>query len=302
MNYQVDNAVILAAGMSNRFVPVSQEKPKALLCVQGEILIERQIRQLKEAGINQIIIVVGYLKEQFLYLEEKFDVLLIENKEYADRNNHSSLYAVKEYLKNTYICSADNYFSINPFTKENAESYYAAVYAHGKTKEWCMQCDEEGYIRQVTIGGYDSWYMLGHVFFTEEFSRKFLAILQREYHLVQTKDKLWEAIFAEHIAELPMKIKKYAESDIYEFDTLEELREFDNTFLLHSGSAIMQEIAQWLQCKESLIREIKPIEDRNGRSIGMRFTCNGIHYRYHFQEREIVKDNERDYKRGFKEN
>lgn len=295
MNDQVDNAVIMAAGMSSRFVPISLEKPKALLCVKGEILIERQIRQLREAGIEQIIVVVGYKKEQFEYLGEKFGVALIENTEYDNRNNHSSLYAVKEYLKNTYICSADNYFTINPFTKENEESYYAAVYAHGETEEWCMQCDEEGYITEVTIGGHDSWYMLGHAFFTEEFSRRFLAILQREYHLAQTKDKLWEAIFAEHIAELSMKIKKYAESDIYEFDTLEELREFDNTFLLHSGSVIMQEIAQWLQCKESLIREIKPIEDRNGRSIGMRFTCNGIHYRYHFQKREIVKDSERDY-------
>lgn len=295
MNDQVDNAVIMAAGMSSRFVPISLEKPKALLCVKGEILIERQIRQLREAGIEQIIVVVGYKKEQFEYLGEKFGVVLIENTEYDNRNNHSSLYAVKKYLKNTYICSADNYFTINPFTKENGESYYAAVYAQGETKEWCMQCDEEGYITEVTIGGHDAWYMLGHAFFTEEFSRRFLAILQREYHLAQTKDKLWEAIFAEHIEELPMKIKKYAESDMYEFDTLEELREFDNTFLLHSGSAIMQEIAQWLQCKESLIREIKPIEDRSGRSIGMRFTCNGIHYRYHFQEREIVKDNERDY-------
>lgn len=294
MNDQADNAVIMAAGMSSRFVPISLEKPKALLCVKGEILIERQIRQLREAGIEQIIVVVGYKKEQFEYLREKFGVVLIENTEYDNRNNHSSLYAVKEYLKNTYICSADNYFTINPFTKENEESYYAAVYAHGETEEWCMQCDEEGYITEVTIGGHDSWYMLGYVFFTEEFSQKFLAILQREYHLVQTKDKLWEAIFAEHIEELPMKIKKYAESDIYEFDTLEELREFDNTFLLHSGSAVMQEIAQWLRCKESLIREIKPIEDRNGRSIGMRFTCNGIHYRYNFQKREIVKDSERD--------
>ena len=70
------NAIIMAAGMSSRFVPLSLETPKALLKVKGEIMIERQIRQLREAGINEIIIVVGYLKEQFAYLEEKYDEIV----------------------------------------------------------------------------------------------------------------------------------------------------------------------------------------------------------------------------------
>ena len=56
--YKVDNAVVLAAGLSSRFVPISYEKPKGLLTVRGEVLIERQIEQLLEAGINEIIVVV----------------------------------------------------------------------------------------------------------------------------------------------------------------------------------------------------------------------------------------------------
>ena len=59
------NAIILAAGMASRFVPLSEERPKGLLEVRGEILIERQIRQLKEAGISDITIVVGFKAEQF---------------------------------------------------------------------------------------------------------------------------------------------------------------------------------------------------------------------------------------------
>ena len=50
--YKVDNAVIMAAGMSTRLAPLSYETPKALLNVHGEVLIERQIRQLGEAGIE----------------------------------------------------------------------------------------------------------------------------------------------------------------------------------------------------------------------------------------------------------
>ena len=41
--YRVDNAVILAAGLSSRFAPISYEKPKGLLRVRGEVLIERQM-------------------------------------------------------------------------------------------------------------------------------------------------------------------------------------------------------------------------------------------------------------------
>ena len=49
MSYHVDNAVIMAAGTSSRFAPLSYEKPKALIEVKGEILIERQLRQLQES-------------------------------------------------------------------------------------------------------------------------------------------------------------------------------------------------------------------------------------------------------------
>ena len=68
--YKVENAIIMAAGMSSRFAPISYERPKGVLTVRGEVLIERQIRQLKEAGINDITVVVGYCKEQFFYLED----------------------------------------------------------------------------------------------------------------------------------------------------------------------------------------------------------------------------------------
>ena len=90
--YRVDNAVILAAGSAARLAPLSFEKPKAMFKVRGEVLIERMIRQLKEAGIDDITIVVGYMKEAFFYLEEEFGVNIIVTPEYATRNNHASLY------------------------------------------------------------------------------------------------------------------------------------------------------------------------------------------------------------------
>ena len=93
--YRVENAVILAAGLSSRFAPISYEKPKGLLKVRGEVLVERQIEQLLAAGITDITVVVGYKKEYFFYLEDKFGVSIVVNPDYASRNNSSSIKRVK---------------------------------------------------------------------------------------------------------------------------------------------------------------------------------------------------------------
>lgn len=81
--YKVDGALIIAAGFGSRFVPLTFETPKGLLEVFGERMIERQIKQLHEVGIYDITIVVGYLKEKFEYLIDKFDVKLLYNPEYS---------------------------------------------------------------------------------------------------------------------------------------------------------------------------------------------------------------------------
>ena len=280
------NAIIMAAGTASRFAPLSFEKPKALIEVKGEILIERQIRQLKEAGISEIIIVVGYKKEQFYYLEEKFGVHIVENKEYLVKNNHSSIYAVKDYLNNTFICSADNYFPENPFMEVEKESYYAAVYSAGDTNEWCMQTDENDYICGVTVGGRDSWYMLGHAFWNEEFSRKFVEILEKAYPLPETKNMFWEDIFIRHLHELKMKIKKYNQEDIYEFDTLYELRQFDSTYISNTHSKILYDLALKLGCLESEIVDINVIKNSAGEASGFTFTVGQKKYRYLYEKKE----------------
>ena len=136
--YRVDNAIIMAAGLSSRFAPISYERPKGVLRVRGEVLIERQIRQLQEAGISDITVVVGYKKEEFFYLEDKMGVRVVVNDEYASRNNNSTLRKVQDRLGNTYICSSDDYFTENPFEPYVWKAYYAVEYAEGPTAEWCV--------------------------------------------------------------------------------------------------------------------------------------------------------------------
>lgn len=289
MSYQAENAVILAAGLSSRFAPISYEMPKALIPVRGEVLIERQIRQLREAGIDQVIVVTGYKAEMFEYLKEKLGVILVRNGEYQEKNNHSSIYAVREYLKNTYICCADNYFNVNPFEKNVEQSYYSALYADGETNEWCMETDGDGIITSVKIGGRDAWYMNGPVFWSEEFSRTFLDILVEAYGKPQTADKMWENIYLENIDSLPLKLRKYDDSVIYEFDSLEELREFDGTYKEHSGSRIMEYISGTLGCREGDIYSINPAKNADGSVSGIQFLAPGGAYQYDYAAGSIVR-------------
>lgn len=226
--YRVHNAVIMAAGKSTRFVPFSLIKPKALAEVRGEILIERQIRQLQAAGIEDIYLVVGYKKEQLMYLAEKFGVHIVVNEDYDRYNNTSSLMCVRDVLSNSYICSSDNYFTENPFEPYVYRPYYAAVYAEGETEEYCLSVDEQERIVGVKIGGRDSWYMLGQVYFDDDFSRKFVQILENGYENPNVRKQLWEDLYRKHLDELVLYMRRYSRGIIYEFDSLQELALFDS--------------------------------------------------------------------------
>ena len=278
---KVDNAIIMAAGTASRFAPLSYEKPKALIEVRGEVLIERQIRQLREAGIEKVVVITGYKAEQFEYLKDKYGVVLINNPYYLTRNNNSSIYAAREYIKNSYICSSDNYFLDNPFESEVDESYYAAVYMEGETGEWCI-LEEDGWIKDVKVGGRDSWVMLGHVFWSESFSRSFLHILEDEYEWPETADKLWETIYIEHINELPMKIRKYPADFIFEFDTLDELREFDTSYITNTRSEILKKVAGELGVEEKEIRSVKAFKDKDNAAAGFTFET-GKKFKYYYK-------------------
>lgn len=288
--YKVDNAVIMAAGTSSRFAPLSYERPKSLIEVKGEILIERQIRQIKDAGISDIYVVTGYKGEQLEYLREKYGVYLIKNDEYDVRNNNSSIKTASDVIANTYICSADNYFSINPFEKEVDESYYSALYSEGKTKEWCVHEDAGGYIDEVTIGGENSWYMMGHTFWSEEFSRTFIKILDEIYEESSTKNMLWEDIYINNLNKLKMMVRRYNDDDIFEFDSLDELRIFDKTYICNTRSEIIKKIAAELNVSEENLCGFRAVKSKNlNEAIGFEFFSGGKTYYYEYKNGKILE-------------
>ena len=275
-DYKVKSAVILAAGFGSRCVPLTYETPKGLLEVYGQPMIERQIEQLHEKGIKKIIIVVGYKKESFDYLIDKYGVKLVFNPEYATKNNLSSLYCVRQWLDSSYVLMSDFWIEKNIFNTYEPRSWYSTIFAEGNTNEWCIRTSTSDKIEKVEIGGEDSWVLIGPAYFSKSFSEMFCKYLAEYFVRPGTEDFYWEHILKEKLSTLPIYSNRQA-GNVYEFENLEELRQFDPSYLRASNSSIMQEIAKILGSEESEIDNIKPLK------VGMTnhsftFSRAGTHY------------------------
>ena len=257
--HKITNAIILAAGVSSRFVPLCFERPKGVLPVKGEVMIERQICQLHEVGIDDITIVVGYMKEQFAYLKEKYGVNIIETYDFRIRNNHASVWAAKEKLGSTIITSADLYFNKNVFQKYAFDAYYCTIYKEGKTEERGVKTDAYDKIIDTAYNVADTWVTVGYAYFSKRFSENFVKILSDEFDKQETVKKFWADIQDEHLSELFMYAKRVENNIIYEFDDLEELRAFDEGYLSNSGSDLMKKIAVTLNTTERNLTKFIPI-------------------------------------------
>lgn len=278
--YKVDNAIILAAGMSSRFVPVSFEKPKGLIAVKGDVLIERIIKQLQEKNVKDIVVVVGYMMEKFLYLREKFGVTLVVNDEFATKNTHSSIYHARQYLGNTYICCSDNYYPENPFHEYEYRAYYCSVYLEGISYvERAFTFDETGLIYDTNKPSNNQWIMFGHAYYDHEFTRDFVPILESYYGRDGVENLYWENVYAENLDKLSMYIKQCQDGEILEFDSMDELKVFDPDFIAHNNIKIFENICSVLNCSIQDIKDIEVIKKGlNNRSF--KFLVNDNYYIY----------------------
>jgi histidinol-phosphate aminotransferase len=261
--YKVDNAIIMAAGISSRCLPFSKIIPKGLFRIKDEILIERQIKQIKSAGINQIVMVAGYMKEKFLYLKEKFGLIVIENDDFIERNNNHSLFLAQKYLKNSYICCSDIYYPDNVFSLYEYDSYFACKYSREFIDEYCITETKNDYITKIQRGGKYCWYTIGHVYFNNAVSQKFNELLNAEHDLPEVKKMIFDDFHIKHIDKLPARINEYKDNDILEFDTLQEAIDFDGDF---RKFIVDNSLKDWVDDYSGIKRyNTVPTEQRDGR-------------------------------------
>lgn len=266
------NAIILAAGIGMRMVPINTMMPKGLLEVRGEVLIERVLRQLQEAGISDISIVVGFMKEQYEYLVDKYNIKLVVNPEYAEKNNLHSLALLCDEISNSYIIPSDIWCEENPFSVREWYSWYMV------TKD----ADKNSFVRinrkheLVETDSYsETSRMIGISYILESEAEYLRNEMQRKVKSGRYDKEFWETSLLRD-GKMTVSAKIVSAQKVFEINTYEQLREVDAT----SGSLdsdVLKVISSALQVSNGDITEIKVLK-KGMTNRSFQFSCRGKSY------------------------
>ena len=264
------SAVILAAGFGMRMVPINMETPKAFLEVGGEPLIERLIKQLHEAGVREITVVVGYMKERFEYLIDDFGVRLAVNPDYAVKNNLHSLALAADRLSNSYIVPCDLWCAENPFRPWELYSWY--MVSRGRDEDSTVRVNRKGELVTVPEGGSP---MVGIAYLLEEQAAEVRARLAALGSRRRNDRLFWEAALCGK-DKLTVSARVVPAGQVVEINTYEQLRELDG----HSDqlkSDKIRLIAQVLHAEPEEIGGITALK-KGMTNRSFLFSCRGAQY------------------------
>lgn len=231
---KIERAILMAAGKGERLQPVTLDTPKPLVNINGKAMIETIIEALEQNGIKEIYVVIGYKKEMFSYLPQKYEsVTLIENNIYDKCNNISSLYAAREHLKNTFITDGDIIIS-NPdvFNPLPYESGYCIIKTNEPTNEWTFDVDDNNYITNCDkSGGHPGNIQFGISRWTEEDSEKLRKYLEYEFEANKNTDLFWDDVALQlHLDDFKLKVYEISNTDVTEIDSFAELVAADSSY------------------------------------------------------------------------
>lgn len=232
---KIQRAIIMAAGLGKRMQPVTLDIPKPLIKVNGTRMIDTVIDALHDNGIHEIYIVVGYLKEQFGVLKEKYSgITLIENPYYDICNNISSLYVARNHIENAIILDGDQIIYNKDILKGDFDlSGYSAIWTDSPTDEWLMSVNEDNIVTSCSrIGGESGWQLFSVSRWKSDDAKKLKKYLEHEFTERKNTQIYWDdvAMFC-HFDDFKLGIYKISKGDILEIDDFKELCEIDPSYI-----------------------------------------------------------------------
>ena len=277
---RVKSAVILAAGGADISAKSVYSMPKGLFMKNGETLIERQIRQLREAGIEDITVVIGYKQELYFFLADKWNVTLEINPD-LKKNNIFSLFIARNHISSTYICNCDNYFEENPFSQYEFNAFHATVYKEDAHNELVVRKNCSGRILDIHSGAKQGECIYGHAYVDQAFSHRLLQFMEDEIDDFRVSALFWEEFVCRHIEDLDMYVREYPADFLFEFDAIQEIQNIDGLFLGNVSGRINAKICEVLNCDEDEINDIVILE-KGLSNILFTFVVRGERYIFRY--------------------
>lgn len=229
--YRVKKAIFMAAGFGSRMVPVTLNTPKPLIKVHGKKIIETLLDAVLDAGITDIIIVRGYLGEQFELLLKKYPMIkFIDNPIYNEANNISSVYVVRNMLANAYVLESDLLlYNKDIIRKYEYTSNYLGMRVE-RTEDWCFET-RKGYITKIRIGGENVHHMFGISYWTQEDAQKLETDIEMVFKSPGGKERYWDEVPLKECAKnYKVWVRPVEMGDIIEIDTYNELKQIDSIY------------------------------------------------------------------------
>ncbi len=217
------NAIILAAGIGMRMIPINSLYSKGLLKIHNETLIERLIKQLHEVGITDITIIVGFMKERYEYLIDLYNVKLVVNAEYAIKNNFTSLALLANKIDNTYVLPCDIWCKNNPFNKNELYSWYMLSDKQDESSE--IKIGRKNKLEKIKNEEFGNT-MVGISYLCQENAKEVKDLLNLHKKSPEFFPLFWEeCIYRSKIGIDAMVVEN---DSVFEIDTYDQLKTLDD--------------------------------------------------------------------------